>query len=915
MLGTTGTFTSCKDYDDDINNLQSQIDKLATKEDMEAKLSQMQSAINDAKATAEEALKAAQEAGDAEEIAKLEARVKALEDAAIDVDALKKEIADSVEAQMADFREEMEELLKKVEELTGYSLGMVTGISFVATENNKVADPNLNVNYARVKTIDYPENLSVGGKKKQASSYEFGKGLTGAFTIKTGDINTVADYMLINVDPVNAAVSADMLSLINGKGQNLNDYLDLTIGTWSDNITTTRATASTGLREVGVQLKNTVDFDAFDKLVLTGTDAVHSASGDCNEKHEYIAYALAVTDADKSRTVTSPFDVTLHVMEEKNAENIDGKTEIYSSAASSSDSKYIKDWANGGDATSFEDCYPVALDEAFTITVKSDKGRVMASYIEVDYNNSKLSATDKAALKGLTFDGVNTVIKGEYLKHSITIKGIASIAVPLKLVTVDYKGLIQVFNIWVKAGEAVSVVASYTITPVNYVANPEAYSIIGQYQMQAFTIPTGADKYSVELTAGETAHKGDNHAPAIFSNSSYTDLFDNNDNLKQVLTADRKVGTTTDNNQDFLYLYTSNLSKPSKLDQVAYAEFAGKLNLQMMREDKTYKGIIRFYDKTGTYLGANTIQVTKVLPKAVPSDFSAKTNGINNGVMTVYPELNEGNNDVEYLLKRAFNNWENNYSLTIDGVTNISNPTGVYDKGTNKGDASTAKIKNINVGIIHNLKSYPATVKYNYGKISYIPEGHGVETPGDYKVTWSTSFSMQFNCWPVDCTYSWSQTPVVYYRTENIIMGKVTRDADNKVIAFENVIKALDPYGASVDPFDSKDTDWTRWAETFNDGTGQNVEIRLITTNNNGQKVLNEYFTAEFVTVDADGNESTDNTKTLKNAMKLTPTGAEAKPSADVETQVVLRITDKFGAPVHTHDIPALTFTMKINHE
>ena len=25
MLGTTGTFTSCKDYDDDINNLQEQI--------------------------------------------------------------------------------------------------------------------------------------------------------------------------------------------------------------------------------------------------------------------------------------------------------------------------------------------------------------------------------------------------------------------------------------------------------------------------------------------------------------------------------------------------------------------------------------------------------------------------------------------------------------------------------------------------------------------------------------------------------------------------------------------------------------------------------------------------------------------------------------------------------------------------
>ena len=26
MVGTAGTFTSCKDYDDDINNLQEQID-------------------------------------------------------------------------------------------------------------------------------------------------------------------------------------------------------------------------------------------------------------------------------------------------------------------------------------------------------------------------------------------------------------------------------------------------------------------------------------------------------------------------------------------------------------------------------------------------------------------------------------------------------------------------------------------------------------------------------------------------------------------------------------------------------------------------------------------------------------------------------------------------------------------------
>ena len=32
MVSSTGTFVSCKDYDDDIDNLQEQINKLATKE-------------------------------------------------------------------------------------------------------------------------------------------------------------------------------------------------------------------------------------------------------------------------------------------------------------------------------------------------------------------------------------------------------------------------------------------------------------------------------------------------------------------------------------------------------------------------------------------------------------------------------------------------------------------------------------------------------------------------------------------------------------------------------------------------------------------------------------------------------------------------------------------------------------------
>ena len=42
MIGATGTFTSCKDYDDDIKNLQEQLDKKASLEELAAKVSRRQ---------------------------------------------------------------------------------------------------------------------------------------------------------------------------------------------------------------------------------------------------------------------------------------------------------------------------------------------------------------------------------------------------------------------------------------------------------------------------------------------------------------------------------------------------------------------------------------------------------------------------------------------------------------------------------------------------------------------------------------------------------------------------------------------------------------------------------------------------------------------------------------------------------
>ena len=71
MVTSTGTFVSCKDYDDDIENLQSQINNLATKSDVEAKLAQLQSALNAAQA--ESSANAADIAALEKEVASIEA--------------------------------------------------------------------------------------------------------------------------------------------------------------------------------------------------------------------------------------------------------------------------------------------------------------------------------------------------------------------------------------------------------------------------------------------------------------------------------------------------------------------------------------------------------------------------------------------------------------------------------------------------------------------------------------------------------------------------------------------------------------------------------------------------------------------------------------------------------------------------
>ena len=116
MVTSTGTFVSCKDYDEDIENLQTQIDKLATKSDVEAKLAQLQAALDAAKA----------------ESSANAAKIAAIKQCSCDVDAMMKKIQDAVDADMAEYKTEIEALVEEVEALVGKVADFVTSVELVA---------------------------------------------------------------------------------------------------------------------------------------------------------------------------------------------------------------------------------------------------------------------------------------------------------------------------------------------------------------------------------------------------------------------------------------------------------------------------------------------------------------------------------------------------------------------------------------------------------------------------------------------------------------------------------------------------------------------------------------------------------------------------------------------------------------
>ena len=108
-----------------------------------------------------------------------------------------------------EFAKTITDLTEKVEKLTGLTAEMITSLDLQEVGEN---DFQLDLNYYQI-----AKDMKWGDK----TSYTFGKDLDGSFTVSAGEIFTTPASLLVSVAPANAALPAEILSIVDSEGTSI----------------------------------------------------------------------------------------------------------------------------------------------------------------------------------------------------------------------------------------------------------------------------------------------------------------------------------------------------------------------------------------------------------------------------------------------------------------------------------------------------------------------------------------------------------------------------------------------------------------------------------------------------------------------------------------------------------------------
>ena len=904
-LSSVSTFTSCKDYDDDINSLQEQVNKAALSSDVEALKTQVNNAASSAQNAAAKAEEALTKAGANEtEIAKVkELATKAGTDVAnaltnaanaataasnaATAAANAQDSANAALTKIAGLDKELKNLalnaqshvtatqLKKsldslstvinkatsdsIANLTkivnGYKGGInalytaVTEVSLIgswdANNGSSIWNGDCNL-WFQTGTIG--ANYTFGAKEKDDANGEHSADPKKSY-VEGASINFPTEF-LVRINPVNAKITPDMIKLVDSKGNDLNKLVKVVDVEKYDKLLTTTRASETGLWTVKVQLQDGVKEENVAQRAENGQNILYAVA-----VNNTASQAETVADA-ASRYVVSTYDLTV-----RGAYDYVGATSLgdVKVKAESKDWKYVSDIKT--DDNSKTDLVYAANGENVLVSFEKLPNVDRFYVVRDDKHADESGSSELNAWKSYEYQGLNQVVAVENGTGvgtlNVKIKGQVGDEVQFRIFAVNYDGTLvekngRPFRVYVGAQSTTTSVAGNLVATGKETMETDWLPISGSLKNGA-TLPT-----TVKVTVNN-----------VKINASVEYAADNEGH-----------SAGADN---------------TKVKFAKFSVAAG--DLTKWADGATATGTMK--DEENLTVNTISVSLTKVMPTAETTKalmkYSWKDNQLNNGVYTAYlypitallplPDYwTIGNVETGYKdMTQAINGLKDNFIISIANAALKTENGKKYYKNALEVTASPWRVNVSNkkdaagVALIDNETKHETTISYNYGKIS------SVNPKKDYIVNVETVQTV-FAC-PLSetaQTYAWTKhektpatatTPAVYEDVNVLTYGSTETVIDNIFDcleahnSFENTV-----FGGALSKVYKKYV---------------KITAKLIS---NGS-LLEDYYTA-----------------TVTNGkIKFTKQSAATNPTADVASTLVLTMTDAFGH----ENVYELPFTVK----
>lgn len=769
-IASVSTFTSCKDYDDDIDNLQSQIDKAGLQSDIDALKTQLQDAASTAsaaKTTAESALAKANDAAVKADVEKAIQKVevtanKAATDVATAISnaANAQTTADGAQKAADAAAKAAKDAQKQADQAVKDAAAAATTANAAAKQADfeKALERIGNLETSRVTADKLDEKLTQ--LKEELLGADGDKETIGSLTVKVNAYKGAVEELYSAVTSVELVETYSGVNGFTSNWNTTNGITPLTVemlhGLISDDSKFGDENGNEKAILYAVAINNTVDSKAeaaadryvvstydvkptYNKFVPSNDFTFKVGGKDVSEIHNrWTGYEIVGENSnfssDKNPELAWANDAAAEPVlegEKKNVENANYRSHR-------SDVRY------------WNSLLQVEVGKPFSITdlKTSDNTAADYYYVVLDKDNAIESGVSELnAWKNYEIDNLNKVVPAsENLTLTIQTEAANHDIIGFRVYAVNKDG-----KLLDPDGKAFYVVVGENYTS-GIVGNLDAVNKITE--KKDFSPVDGVSYGPWELVA-------DNNACPLSEKPVFAAVYYDKDGNE-----------------------TTNMSEVTKI--------AFKVNNPALIADGatvSLKSTLRKYTDNNFYeVGTVTATYTKVLPKAFPADITfrpAQETGKGTGYFIAYMTPENGytvtNKSVygSVDLNNVFYNLDDNVSFEIADAAKDANDklTSVRaDKANNFVAKVAAK------DFINSTTKHAVTAKYNYGEISLVKNNKtGQWEKEPCSVDYGKSLSVTFACWHSASSYSWKEQPALQWKaTANVIK------TDIKNIAVKN---------------------------------------------------------------------------------------------------------------------------------